>query len=101
MRAETRVGARAVPREEVTAELLVERLDDLLDLEVLRVVDGGREVAPEIAQQCLPIDAPARHLIELVFEIGGEIVLDIALEEARQESGDETAAVFRDEAAFV
>jgi hypothetical protein len=30
--------------------------------------------------------------VELLLEVGGEVVLDIALEEARQEGGDEAPA---------
>ena len=85
----------------MAAEFGVERFEHRRDRQFLCAIDRGREIAPEIAQQRFPIDAPARHLVELVFEIGGEIVFDVALEEARQKRGDEAAAVFRDKAALI
>src|SRR3954449_4624962 len=84
----------------MAAERAVERLQDRLDRQLLGAVDRGREIAPEIAQQRLPVDPPARYLVELVFQIGGEIVFDIALEKAAQERSNEPAAVFRQEAAL-
>ena len=93
--AQPRVGPRAVLREEMAAELGVERLEHRLDGQLPGPVDRRREIAPEITQQRLPVDPPARHLVELVFQIGGEIVFDVALEEAGQERGDQPAAVLR------
>src|SRR5579863_8842737 len=83
------------------AELLVERFEYVADLEILGAVDRIREVAPEIAQYLLPVDPPARDVVELVFQIGGEIVFDIALEKAGEESGHQPATVLRYEAALV
>ena len=70
----------------------------LADRQLLGAVDRGRKILPEISQHLLPIDAAAGHVVELVFEIGGETVLDIALEKARQKGSDEPPAVFRHEA---
>jgi 2-polyprenyl-3-methyl-5-hydroxy-6-metoxy-1,4-benzoquinol methylase len=49
-----RIGAVGARREEVRAEHLVERVDDLRDPQVLDVADGRGELAPEIAQQIAP-----------------------------------------------
>src|SRR5262249_22265755 len=72
-------------RKDVRTEDLVEVGDDLADLQILRLADCGREIAPEIAQQILPRQVAGGDFIELLFEIGSEAVLDIAPEEARQE----------------
>ena len=65
----------------------------------LVLVDGAGEIAPEIAQHLLPVDLAVRDLVELLFEIGGEIVFDIAREEALEEGGDEPALVLGHRAA--
>ncbi len=83
------------------AERLVERVDDVADLEILGAPDRYREIAPEILQHFLPGDASAGNVVELVLEIGGEIIFDIALEELRQKRGDEAAAIFGNEALLV
>ena len=97
-----RRGSRpgAVIREKMPPELRVEGGQHLADRQLLGAVDRGREIPPEIAQHLLPIDASAGHVVELVFEVGGEIVLDIALEKARQKGGDEPPAVLRHKAPF-
>src|SRR5205085_11190780 len=67
-RAQPRVGTGAVLGEEMAAELAVERLQHRLDRQLLGAVDRDREIAPEIAQQRLPVDPSARHLVELVLQ---------------------------------
>ena len=49
--------------------------------EVLDAADGAGEIVPEFAQQRLPVDLAVRDLVELLLEIGGEIVADIFGEE--------------------
>ena len=44
---------------------------------------------PEICEQRLPLQLAVRDLVELIFETGGEVVLDVVAEEVRQERGDE------------
>ena len=87
--------------EEMAAQRGVEGVDHLGDGEVLGAVDGGVEGGPERAQHRLPIDAAARNVVELVFQIGGEIVLDVSLEKALEEGGDQPAAVLGHEALLV
>src|SRR5260221_4271784 len=100
-RAEPRILAAGVFRKEMPAELLVERRDHLGDRQLLGAGDGERELLPEFAQHLLPIDAAARDLVELVLEVGGEIVLHQPVEEAAEKGGDEAAAGFRHEALLV
>src|SRR6185437_15127872 len=100
-RAEPRVLAAAILREEVAAELLVERGDHLGDRQLLGAGDRRRELQPELAQHLLPVGAPARDIVELVLQIGGEIVLHQPVEEACEKGGDETAAILRHEALLV
>src|SRR5262249_1232735 len=100
-RAAAHVTSGAVVRKEMPAQFLVERLDDVADLEVLGAVDRAGEVAPEIAQPFLPVDPPAGNVVELVLQIGGEIVLDIALEKGGEERCHQPTTVLRDEAPLV
>ena len=60
------------------AEHLVERVEHLGDAQILDVVDGADEVAPEIAQHLLPGDLVVGDAVELLLEIGGEVIFDIA-----------------------
>src|SRR5579872_6464434 len=87
--------------EEVPAEIGVERIEDLRDAEILGAADRGREIAPEGLQHLAPGDPPAGDVIELVLEIGGEIVLDIALEEIVEEGSNEAAAILGHEAFLI
>src|SRR5690606_33921257 len=96
--AEPRVLAAAVVREEMAAELLVELLDDVGDPELLGAFDSGVEIAPEVAQHLLPVGATAGDLVELVLELGREVVTHDPLEEAGEERGHEPAAVLGNEA---
>src|SRR5262249_32097290 len=78
-------------REDVRPQKLVQRLEHIANPQVLDFADGAGEVAPEIAQHVLPFELAVGDEIELLLEVGGEIELHIALEEALQEGGDEAA----------
>ena len=84
--------------EEVRAELLIEGVDDLGDGEVLGFGHGGGEGFPETAHHLLPVDLAAGDVVQPVLHPGGEVVLDVTLEEADEEGGDEPAAVLGPEA---
>src|SRR5262249_50083490 len=99
-RAEARVGPRAAIGEEVSSELCVESSQHLGNGQFLGAVDRYREIPPELPQHLLPIDPSAGDVVELVLEVCGKIVLDIAVEKARQEGGNEPAAVFRHKPPF-
>ena len=90
-----------VGREQVAAEGLVEGVQDLLDPESLGLLHRAGEVAPKIAQHRPPVDFAGGDGIELAFERGREVVLDIAAEEALQEHRDDAPAVLRHEAALL
>src|SRR6185437_9469556 len=94
---------RAADERAIAAELDVEAAGaaDRAEPRILGAGHGGGEIAPEILEHLLPGDMAVGDLVELVLEIGGEIVFDIALEEARQERGHEPAAVLRDETLLV
>src|SRR6266849_1198615 len=100
-RAEARVPPIGRRGEEMRAEICVERLQHLGDRQILGAGHRGGEVAPEILQHLLPGNAAVGDLVELVLEIGGEGVLDIALEEALEEGGHDAAAILGDEALLV
>src|SRR6266849_5625355 len=100
-RAEARVPPIGRRGEEMRAEICVERLQHLGDRQILGAGHRGGEVAPEILHHLLPGNAAVGDLVELVLEIGGEGVLDIALEEALEEGGHDAAAILGDEALLV
>ena len=98
--------ARASPpssrgREDVRRQDLVQRIEHIGDAQFLDVFEGGREVLPEVAQHVLPVDLAGRDLVELLLEIGGEVIFHIAAEEAFEEGGDDAALVLGDEALLV
>ena len=97
----SRTGARVLRRfglrEQVWTKILVERVDHVGDRQILGLGDGARESLPEIAQHRLPLELAAGDVVELGFELGGEVVFDVALEEPGQEGGDDAAAILRDE----
>ncbi len=77
-RALSDVAAIRTRRIDVRAEHLVERIEHLGDAQVLDVVDRADEAAPEVLQHLLPADLVVGDAVELLFEVGGEVVLDIA-----------------------
>ena len=99
--ADARIAAVGARREDVRRQHLVERVDHLADAQVLDLADRADEVAPELAQQFAPFDLVVGDAVELLLEIGGEIVFDVAREEALQERDDDAAAVLRHQPALV
>ena len=83
------------------AEERIEGLQHVRDGEVLGLADGLVEGAPKLPQHGLPVGSPAGDIVQLVFHVGGEVVLDVALEEAGQESGYQAAPVLGLEAALL
>ena len=83
------------------AEFLIERVDDVGNLEILGLGDGGGEIGPERPHHRTPIGIAARDVVELFLKPGGEAGIDVFLEKTHQEGGDQTTAVFRDKAALV
>ena len=55
---------------------------------------GAGKIRPEIAQHLLPVELVVGDMVEFLLKLGGEIIADIAGEEAFQKGRDETALVF-------
>ena len=100
-RAEPRIDAVAARREDMRPEKLVEAVEHLPGAQVLGAVDGDGEIVPEIAQQRLPVDLAIRDLVELLLEIGGEIVADVFGEEGFEEGGHQASLVLGKKALLV
>ena len=83
------------------AEDLIERFQHLGDAQILDLVDGAGEVAPELAEHVLPADLVVGDAVELLLEVGGEVVLNVAGEETLEESRNQTALVLGDQPALV
>ena len=91
----------ALGGKDMRAQDLVQRLQHLADAQVLDLVDGAHEVAPEIAQHVLPLELAVGDEVELLLQVGREVVLHVALEEAFQERRDEAALVLGDQPLLV
>src|SRR6476661_2022842 len=89
LRANARIAAVGARRIEPGAEELVEGSRDLARLLVHDLAGFRLEVAPEVVEQFLPVEPPARNIVELFLELGGVIVADILLEEALEECRDQ------------
>ena len=63
------------------------------------LVDCACEIDPEIAQELAPVELVVGDAVELLLEVGGEIVFDVAGEEAFQERDHDAAFVLRTRAA--
>ena len=87
--------------EEDGLEVVFKSGDDVGYLEVRRFADRFAERRPEIAENRFPFHIAGRDAVELFFEIGGEVVFDVLLEEVYEEGRDNTPAAFRYEAAVV
>ncbi len=87
----TAIRARRI---DVRAQHVVERIEDLRHPQVLDLVDGADEVAPEILQHLLPGDFVVGDAVELIFQRRGEIIFDITREEVLQERDHDAALVF-------
>ena len=95
------IGAIFPRREEVRTEILVQRVYHVADLQILGLIDGGRELIPERVHHRAPVDGARRYLVELFLQRGGEAGVDVMFEEAHEERGDQTAPVLRHETALL
>ena len=77
--ARTTIGAF---RENVRLKQIVERVEYDAIAHFLDVIDGADELFPKLGENRTPIDLARRNFVELFFKAGGEIVFDIAREEA-------------------
>ena len=98
LRASLAVGAG---REDVRRQDVVQRVQHIGHAQFLDVLQRAGEVLPEVAQQVLPVDLAGRDAVELLFEIGGEVVFDVAAEEAFEEGRHHPALVLRNQALLV
>ena len=80
--------------EDMRPEQIVQSVEHLGDPQIADIVHRGDELAPEIAQHVLPFELARRDVVELLLEIGGEVVLDIAAEEALEKGRDQPSLVF-------
>ena len=99
-RTEARVAVRIlrIRREEVGAQVLVQRIDDVGDAQLLRLLDGLVEGLPEAQQHLLVAAVSGGDAVEILLQAGGEVVLHVAAEEGGQKGRDDAAAILRQEA---
>ena len=92
------IGARRI---DVRPQHVVERIQHLGNAQVLDVVDRADEAGPEILQHLLPGNLVVGDAVELLFQIGGEVILDIAREEVFEEGDHDAALVLAMQALLV
>ena len=97
-RAEPRVGAVGRRREEVCAEVGVERVDHVGDFQLAGLFHGEAELIPERLHHRPPIGPAAADVVQLLLEPGGEPGIDIALEKAGEERRDQAPAILGNKA---
>jgi hypothetical protein len=85
----------------VGAQQLVQRLQHVADAQVLDFADRMHELAPEIAQDVLPLELAVGDEVELLLQVRREVVLHVALEKALQKRRDEAALVLGDQTLLV
>src|SRR5690606_12974693 len=92
------VGLR---REQVIRQELVEHFGDFRGLALHDLVALRLEVAPELLEHVLPGGTPARNVVEFLLHLGGEVVGDVAREEALEERGQQAAGILGEEAVLL
>src|SRR4029079_6899738 len=75
-----RIAAIALVREDMGAEQVGQRVQHLGGAQILGAVEGRRKVARESPQDLLQIELMMGDPVELLFEGGGKIELDITSE---------------------
>ena len=100
-RAQPRIAAALLGREEMLAEIGVKRVDNIGDLQILGLGDRRREILPERPHDSAPIGLAGGDVVELLLQTGGKPGVHISLEEAGQERRHQTPAVFRNEPTLV
>ena len=100
-RAKPRVRPVALVRKQPWRKEIVERRGHVRRLLVHHLAGLGLEVAPEFLEHFLPLKAAAGDVVQLLFQLRGIVEVDVALEEALEERGDEPSAFLRNEAALV
>ena len=101
VRAQPRVGPVFGRREQVRLQHLVDLLEHLGDAQLGGLGDRGREIAPEPAQQLLVVRLAVRDPVQILFQIGGEVIIDVAPEVVGQERCDEPSLVLGHQPALV
>ena len=82
-------------------EQFVQRVENLRRAQILGRRERARKIRPEVAQHLFPIDFVIGDEVELFLKGGGEIIADIAGEEAFKEGGDDAALVLGIEAFLI
>ncbi len=62
--------------------------------------DLALERSPEVFQESLPFPFAERNVIQIIFHVGGELVIDILVKELHQETNDFTAEILGEEGPF-
>src|SRR4029078_2227649 len=80
------IGALPLVGEDVRTKQVVQRIEPLGNPQIADIVHRADELAPEVTQHVLPFQLARRDEVELFLKVGGEVVFDIAAEEAFEES---------------
>ncbi len=94
-----RIAAVGLGGENMRTEEFVEAVEHLARAQVLDLAERGGELAPEVAEQILPVDLAVGDPVEPLLQVGGEVVFDITAEERLEERRHQPSLVLRARAA--
>ena len=100
-RAEARVAAIFARRIELGGKRLVQDVQHFGNAQIGCLGNRRREIAPEAIQKFLIVLAACTHIIELVFQRRGEVILHVAFEEVQQKDGHDPPLVLGEQAVLV
>jgi len=81
----------------VIRQNFVNLFNNFADLQRLDGVYVFDELGPETAEQFFPFHFAVRDIVEIFFQLGGEVVFNIFFEEVFKKNGNDASAVFRNE----
>ena len=88
-------------REEMGAKHVIHHVDDFSDAQFLGFFDQRVEICPERGQHVFPLEATARNVVELLFEVSGEVVFHVTAEEVGEEGNDDPSTLSRNKSLLV
>ena len=100
-RAGTRIRAVGLGRKQMRLQHLVDLVQHIGDAQFRRFGQGCRKIAPKGIKHRLVGARAGADLIQLVFQIGGEIIFDVSAKVIDQECSDQPPLVFGDQAVLV
>ena len=100
-RAHPRIRPVLPRRKEMRPKVLVQRIDDISDLQVTGLLYRFGELRPEVAHDLAPLQRPGGNLVEFFLKARSESGIHVMLEEANQERRHQPTTVLRNKPPLV